>query len=104
MIDLFDQGFTLQVLSGAVMRLPIWGLLVGNGAATASNTEIANYLLTTVNRTTPDVATLNATVKALDAETGAAQGNYLWQLAESSANQAQVGLVGLAETGLEFTA
>lgn len=102
-IDLIDQGFTLQVLSGAVMRLPIWGLLVGNGSATASNTEIANYLLTTVNRATPDAAALNAAVKALDAESGATQGNFLWHLAESAANQAQVGLVGLAATGLDFT-
>jgi hypothetical protein len=101
-IDLFDQGFTLQILSGAVMRLPIWGLLVGNGAATASNTEIANYLLTTVNRATPDAAALNAAVKTLDAETGAAQGGFLWHLAESSANQLQIGLVGLAANGLEF--
>ena len=27
-IDLFDQGFTLQQLSGAVMRLDIWGLAI----------------------------------------------------------------------------
>ena len=33
---------------------------------------------------------------------GAAQGNFLWHLAESAANQTQVGLVGLATTGLEF--
>ena len=39
---------------------------------------------------------------ALDTETGAAQGNFLWHLAESAANQIQVGLVGLATTGLEF--
>ena len=101
-IDLFDQGLTMQILSGAVMRLPIWGLLAGGGAASASNTEIANYLLTTVNRTAPDAATLNAAVQMLDAETGAAQGGFLWHLAESSANQTQVGLVGLAATGLEF--
>ncbi len=102
-IDLFDQGFTLQTLSGAVMRLPIWGLLAGGGAASASNTEIANYLLTTVNRTAPDAATLATAVETLDAETGAAQGGFLWHLAESSANQTQVGLLGLAATGLDFT-
>ena len=25
-IDLFDQGYSLQTLSGAVMRLPIWDI------------------------------------------------------------------------------
>ena len=113
-IDLFDQGFTLQQLSGAIMRLDIWGALAngangandGNGGdggrAGASNTQIANYLLTTVNKAVPDAALLTNAVTALTTETGAAQGNFLWRLAESAANQTQVGLVGLATTGLEF--
>ncbi|MEN9396569.1 MAG: hypothetical protein RLZ81_1099, partial [Pseudomonadota bacterium] len=41
---------------------------------------------------------------ALDSETGAAQGAFLWHLAESAANQRQVNLVGLAQSGLEFEA
>lgn len=101
-IDLFDQGFGLQQLSGAVMRLDIWGALANGGQAGVTNTQIANYLLTTVNKAEPDAARLTAAVAALNAETGAAQGNFLWHLAESAANQAQVGLVGLATTGLEF--
>jgi RTX calcium-binding nonapeptide repeat (4 copies) len=101
-IDLFDQGFTLQQLSGAVLRLDIWGVLANGGNATATNTQIANYLLTTVNKSAPSAATLAAAVAALDTEIGAAQGNFLAQLAESAANQVQVGLVGLATTGLEF--
>jgi Ca2+-binding RTX toxin-like protein len=103
-LDLFDQGYTLQELSGAVMRLEIWGALANGGAASASNTQIASYLLTTVNGTTPDSTTLNAAVTALDSETGAAQGAFLWHLAESAANQRQVNLVGLAQSGLEFEA
>ena len=101
-IDLFDQGFTLQQLSGAIMRLDIWGVLANAGQPQATNTHIANYLLTTVNKFAPDSATLAAAVNALNTETGAAQGNFLWHLAESAANQVQVGLVGLASTGLEF--
>ncbi len=101
-LGLFDQGYTLQVLSGAVMRLDIWGLLANGGSATASNTQIANYLLTTVNGTTPDTTTLNAAVSALDSETGAAQGTFLWHLAESAQNQQQVNLVGLAQSGLVY--
>ena len=101
-LDLFDGGFTLQQLSGAVMRLDIWGVLANNGGASASNTQIATYLLKTVNKVTPDVATLNSAVAALDSEVGDAQGTFLAQLVVSGANQAQVGLVGLSETGLAF--
>ncbi len=101
-IDLFDQGFTMQQLSGAIMRLDIWGALANGGQPSASNTQIANYLLTTVNKVAPDASTLAAAVAALNNQTGPAQGNFLWELAESAANQVQVGLVGLASTGLEF--
>ena len=101
-IDLFDQGYTLQQLSVALMRLDIWGILANGGQPSATNTQIANYLLTTVNKAAPDAATLSAAATALNTETGPAQGNFLWHLAESAANQTQVGLVGLASTGLEF--
>jgi len=100
-IDLFDQGYSLQTLSGAVMRLPIWDILTGKG--TPTNTDIATYLLTNVNGVVPDGATLNTAVAAMDSETSfATQGNFLWHLAESSTNQTHVGLVGLAETGLAY--
>ncbi len=101
-IDLLDQGFTLNDLSGAVMRLPIWGLLANNGGESATNAQIALYLLTTVNQVVPDAATLNAAASALNAETGETQGAFLAELAQSTANQLQVGLLGLAATGLEY--
>ena len=102
-IDLFDQGFSLQTLSGAVMRLPIWEVLTGKAAPT--NTNIASYLLTNVNGVAPDATTLANAVAALDTETSfATQGNYLWHLAESSTNQTHVGLIGLASAGLGYTA
>ncbi len=103
-IDLFDQGFTLQQLSGAIMRLDIWGALANGGQAAATNAQIAGYLLATVNKATPDATSLAVAATALDTETGAAQGSFLWHLAESATNQTQVGLVGLATTGLEFAA
>lgn len=99
-IGLFDQGYTLQQLSGAVMRLPIWDILTGH--VTPTNTDIANYLLTTVNGHAPDSVTLNAAVTALNAETGASQGNFLASLAASAANQTQINLVGLQQTGLDY--
>ena len=99
-IDLFDQGYTMPQLSGALTRLDIWGVLTGS--ATATNTQIANYLLSTVNKVAPDSVTLAAAVVSLDAETGASQGNFLSTLALSDANQTQVGLVGLLTTGLEY--
>ena len=103
-IDLFDQGYTFQQLSGAIMRLDIWGALANGGQVGATNTQIANYLLTTVNKAAPGAAMLDSAVTALNTETGSAQGNFLWFLAASAANQEQVGLVGLAATGLEFVA
>lgn len=101
-LELFDSGFTLQQLAGAVMRLDIWGVLANGGGATASNTQIATYLLTTVNKAPPDATTLNNAVTALNTETGEAEGTFLAQLAASAANQSQVGLVGLSDTGLAF--
>ena len=102
-IDLFDHAYTLQQLSGAVMRLPIWDVLTGKAAPT--NTDIANYLLWRVNGVTPDATALAGAVSALDAQPDINhnQGDFLWHLAESSTNQAQVGLVGLSATGLAFT-
>lgn len=103
-IDLLDQGFTMQQLAGALMRLDIWGILANGGNASASNTQIANYLLTTVNKVAPDATTLASAALTLGFESGtSSQGNFLWHLAESAANQTQVGLVGLASTGLEFS-
>lgn len=101
-IDLFDQGYSLQTLSGAIMRLPIWDVLTGK--ATPNNTDIASYMLTNVNGVAPDATTLASAVTSLSTETDfASQGNFLWRLAESSANQTHVGLVGLASTGLAYT-
>jgi hypothetical protein len=101
-IDLFDQGYSLQTLSGAVMRLPIWDVLTGK--ATPTSTDIATYLLTNVNGAAPDGTTLASAVTALNTETDfASQGNFLWHLAESATNQTRIDLVGLASTGLAFT-
>ena len=55
-----------------------------------------------MNKAAPDASTLSNAVAALDSETGAAQGNFLFHLAESAANQAQVNLVGFATTGIEY--
>lgn len=100
-IDLFDQGYSLQTLSGAVMRLPIWDVLTGK--ATPTSTDIATYLLTNINGVTPDVTTLANAVTSLNSETDfASQGNFLWHLAESATNQTRIDLVGLAATGLAY--
>lgn len=99
-IGLLDSGLTLQALSGAVMRLPIWGDLANGGAGAANNTQIATYLLSKVYGTTqPDSAVLASAVASLEHDP---EGDFLWLLAQSQANQAQVDLVGLAQTGLQF--
>jgi hypothetical protein len=61
--------------------------------------------LTNVNGVAPDATTLANAVTSLNSQTDfATQGNFLWQLAQTSNNQQHVGLVGLAETGLAYTA
>ncbi len=102
-IGLFDQGYSLKDLSGAVMRLDIWGILANGGNPGATNTQIANYLLTNVNGVAPDATAVAAGAAALDREVGALQGDFLFGLASSSANQTHIGLVGLASTGLVYT-
>ena len=97
-LGLIDQGFTLPVLAGAVMRLPIWALLAGGN----DNAATASYLLTNVNGHAPEVATLASAVDALNHESGVSQGDFLFKLSQTAANQATINLVGLAETGLEY--
>ncbi len=51
----------------------------------------------------PNATTLATAVASLNTETDfASQGNFLWHLAESAANQTRVDLVGLAATGLVY--
>jgi hypothetical protein len=99
-INLFDSGYTMQQLSTLIMGLDIWGGLANSGHTTASNTQIANYLLTTVNGYSPDSTTLSNAVFSLNYDL---VGTFLARLAVSTANQSQVGLVGLSQTGVEFS-
>lgn len=99
-IGLFDQGFSMQQLAGALLRLPIWG-----GVLTASNNpaDIARHLLRTVNKVEPSDTAVAAAAAALSAESPALQGTWLAELAQSAANQAQVDLVGLQSSGFQYT-
>ena len=98
-MSLFDEGFTLKQLSGAVLRLPIWDVLTGKAAPT--NTDIANYLLTNVNNgLAPSASALTTAVTALNTE--AVQGEWLASIAATSANQTHINLVGLQTTGLTY--
>ena len=108
-VGLFDQGFTLSILAGALLRLDIWSILTGQSVGTtapytprtlAENTAIANYLLTNVNGVAPDANTLQTAATALHNETS--QGAWLAQLAASTAGQTHIGLTGLANTGLDY--
>jgi hypothetical protein len=99
-VSLFDQGFSMQQLAGALLRLPIWG---GTLTPSNSNTDIARYLLRTVNRAEPTDAAVTAAAHALSTESPAQQGTWLAALAQSAANQAQVDLVGLQSTGFQYT-
>ncbi|NBP46085.1 MAG: hypothetical protein EBU72_12890, partial [Betaproteobacteria bacterium] len=81
-IGLFDQGFTLQQLAGALLRLPIWG---GVLTPTNSNADIARYLLRTVNKAEPTDAAVASATAALNAESPTLQGTWLADLAGSAA-------------------
>lgn len=95
-ISLFDAGYDMATLAGAIMRLPIWA-----GVLTPSNSadDIANYLFRITNGRQPSAAELSAAVGVMNNQ---AQGSYLAQLALSDANIQQVGLVGLATSGFEY--
>ena len=99
-IGLFDQGFTLNQLSGALLRLPVWDVLTGKGAPT--NTDIATYLVNNVYEGKQTTAITNAAIAAMNAETPTTQGTYLASLAASTANQTHVDLVGVQATGLVY--
>lgn len=98
-VDLLDAGMSLLDLSGAVMRLPIWGLLANEGSSDASALQIADYLLTTVIGHAPDTHVLD---QALSLLIDHPPGEFLWQLAESVADQIEVDLVGLLKAGLDL--
>jgi len=99
-IGLFDQGYSLQALSGALLRLPIWDVLTGKSAPT--NADIAGYLVNNVYGGTQTATITNAAIAAMNAETPATQGSYLASLAAGDANQAHINLVGVQATGLTY--
>jgi len=99
-VGLFDQGFTLAQLSGAILRLPIWDVLTGKSAPT--NADIAGYLVNNVYGGTQTAAITNAAIAAMNAEIPATQGSYLASLAAGATNQAYVDLVGIQSTGLTY--
>ena len=102
-IGLFDAGYSMPVLSGALLRLDIWSILTGQNIKAASrtlaeDTTVVNYLMTNVNGVAPDAATLKANADTMHNEVS--QGAWLAQLALSSAGQNHIGLVGLV--GIAF--
>ena len=104
-IGLFDSGYSVPTLSGALLRLDVWSILTGQSIAAASrslaqDTAIVNYLMTNVNGVAPDAANLKANADVMHNE--ASQGTWLAQLALSTAAQNHIGLVGLAATGIVY--
>jgi peptidyl-prolyl cis-trans isomerase A (cyclophilin A)/peptidyl-prolyl cis-trans isomerase B (cyclophilin B) len=104
-IGLFDSGFTMADLSGALLRLDIWSILTGQSVKPASrtlaeDTVIVKYLLGNVYGLVPDDVTVRANADVMHSE--AFQGAWLAQLALSNAGQNHIGLVGLANTGIAY--
>ena len=101
-ISLFDQGFTLQQLSGAVLRLPIWDVLTQKANPTTA--DIATYLVNNVYEGKQTTAITNVAINAMNAETSTTQGSYLASLALSIASQNHIDLVGIQTSGLVYLA
>lgn len=99
-IELFDQGFTLQQLAGAVLRLPIWDVLTNK--ANPTNADIATYLVNNVYGSQQTPAIISAAINAMNSETPATQGNYLASLALSTSNQSHIDLVGIQSSGMMY--
>ena len=108
-IDLFDRGYSMSELAGALLRLDIWSQLTGQNISTTSpyaprslaeDTVIANYLITNVNGSAPSASALKTAAELLHLEPF--QGAWLAQLAQSNAGQSHIGLVGLAATGIAY--
>lgn len=95
-IGLFDEGYDMGALAGALMRLPIWA---GVLTPTNSKADIAAYLFRVTNGHEPSNLELQAAVAQMGAQV---EGAYLASLAASAANQLQVDLVGLAAKGFEY--
>ena len=95
-IGLFDLGYDMPTLAGAIMRLPIWAgvLTPTNGAG-----DIAIYLFRVANGRAATATELAAGVSAINTQS---QGSYLAQLAVTDANIKQVNLVGLAASGFDY--
>jgi hypothetical protein len=94
----FDAGNSL--LDGAT-------LLVSTGtmrdiAGGAGNTAFVNAIYSNVYGQLPSAATLASLVAPLNAGT-VSQAQWMADMALSATNQAHVGLVGLAGTGLQYT-
>lgn len=99
-IDLFDQGYTLQSLSGAILRLPIWDVLTSN--VTPNVSDIASYLVNNVYAGLADQGEINNATAAMASENTATQGAYLASLVMSEASQSHIGLVGIQASGLVY--
>jgi hypothetical protein len=99
-IDLFDQGYTLQSLSGAILKLPIWDVLTGKVSPKVA--DIAGYLVGNIYAGLADQGAIHDAVVAMGSENTATQGVYLASLVISEANQSHIGLMGIQASGLVY--
>ena len=106
-ISLFDAGYSMADLAGALLRLDIWSILTGQSISASSrtlaeDTAIVKYLLSNVYGLTPDDVTLKANADVMHNEKS--QGGWLAGLAGASAGQNHIGLQALAQKGLAYIA
>jgi V8-like Glu-specific endopeptidase len=98
-IELFDQGFTLEELAGAVLRLPIWDVLTQKANPTAA--DIATYLVQNIDPSATAI-TVGSAIRQMQSESTQTQGTYLTSLVMSEQAQMHIDLIGISQTGLPF--
>ena len=99
-IDLFDQGYNLDQLAGAVLRLPIWNDLTQKINPTTD--DITTYLMKNINPNINSIE-LASGIRQMQAENTQSQGNFLASLIISENAQTHVNLIGIWQAGLQFT-
>ena len=97
--NLFDAGSSLLDVCDLALDVGLIKSLAGSD----SNEDLARLAYQNVVGTTPDAASVDALVSFMDGRTASySQATFLAVVAELELNQAHIGLVGLASTGVEF--
>jgi len=99
-LAIFDGGWSLHDVSAFLIGIPEFKAIDGTG----SNVDFVNALFRNVVGTAPSQASLASLVGLLQGSGGAmTQADFLTAVATTDINLANVNLVGLQQTGVQYT-